>query len=184
MCNEVFCHKADWNQTRNYFPVAAHLYTEILPGWKSLLSPVSTKSWSGLYPVLSWQCYKMVLSLIILILLSAQARCATIPYPRYSPDQSAVHFGIHEAAAAQAVVVEAGHDGDDSHRNPKHFGVIFGSFQPGQSEGNTDCKGYSMLGCVWGIVCCSYIIKSYYWEHEDFAKCLMLPSLAPAQLEG
>ena len=90
----------------------------------------------------------MVISSIILILVLDQARAASIIHPRYRGDQSAVNFGAYEAAAAEAVVVEVVHH----HRHPRQFGLHFGSAVPvvGHSANvdNSDCKGYSMLGCV------------------------------------
>ena len=88
----------------------------------------------------------MVLSLIILILLTAQARAGIIKYyPPHSQDRDAVNFGVFEAAAAEAVVVEAPH----VNRHPKHnhFGSYSGETQT-QADDDMDCKGYSMLGCV------------------------------------
>ena len=92
----------------------------------------------------------MVLSLIIFILLTAQARAGIIQYyPPHSQDKDAVNFGVFEAAAAEAVVVEAPHV--NNNRHPKQLGVHFGAYSDGahtQAEDNRDCMGYSMLGCV------------------------------------
>merc|ERR1719435_205771 len=105
----------------------------------------------------------MVLSLVILILLTSQARAGIIQYyPPHSQDKDAVNFGVFEAAAAEAVVVEAPYvsnnnrypavnNNNNNNRHPKQLGIHFGAYSGGaqtQAEDNTDCKGYSMLGCV------------------------------------
>ena len=95
----------------------------------------------------------MVVAVIILTMMLGQDSAGSMrypaSYPRYRGDDSAVNFGAYEASAAEAVVVEA----FSNKRQPKQLGIKFAPSLPvgGDSSyhvDNTDCKGYSMLGCV------------------------------------
>ena len=63
-----------------------------------------------------------------------------------------VQQGTHSTSAGlmpedlQAVVVEAGRP--ISNREPKEFVIRFPADRAGEWESNTNCQGYSMLGCI------------------------------------
>ena len=90
---------------------------------------------------------KMVVAVIMLILVVGQTSAGSMKYqasyPRYRGDDSAVNFGVYEASAAEAVVVEA----SNNNRHPNQLGFHFAPSLPVGAD-NMDCKGYSMLGCV------------------------------------
>ena len=81
----------------------------------------------------------------------SHSRHSITPSARYPGDSSAVNFGFYEASALDAVVVEAF---PNSNRASRQFKIKFPKYvtsekteESNQFE-NTNCKGYSMLGCI------------------------------------